>query len=267
MTVRVVAATWHRMIVDEAFAAQVWRDPGAALAGRDLTAKERGWLAGLDPRAVALEGGRATNLLAALIPAFPVSAVWLVGVDLRRFLSSAEMECVVEGRGVAADEFGRWLSARASASADPRAAAVVKIETASLEAQRLRPGNGGSGLALSRACVLLDLPVGAVAAWQELATWVGDPVEALRHPERRPPACAGLGPGLETAAVVGRPNGATVEVLGDTVATWLRSLDGSATRAELVAGLALYDLSEQEAAEVLDDALAAGWLHARDGTT
>lgn len=266
MSARAVATAWHRMIVDEWFAAWVARDPFAALADRGLTAAEQGWLAQLDTRAVALEGGRATNLLAALLPAFPVSSAWLVGADLRRFLSSGEIVGVIERRGDAAEAFGRWLAARARESSDPRAAVVVSIEAASVAVQRAPVGTGGEMLARSPGCALLDLPEGGVAAWQELAAWVGDPVVAMAKLGRRAPVCPTLGPGRETAAVVGRSDGSTVEVLNEAVADWLRSLHGPQTRPEAVAGLIAFDLSEPEAGEVIDDALAAGWLHAVDGT-
>ena len=154
-----------RMFYDPAFQAAVYHDATAALAGVELSAVEREWIAKPDPRAWRTDTNRRTRSLVAMLEEYPASvAASKGGVDaLDVFFSSKAFHTCVQDGGSLADAFGWWLERRGGLAGE-----IAKLERAGAYLRRVRsPGTAPAGTVVRCAwIVMVGVPAGTLLAMQ-----------------------------------------------------------------------------------------------------
>lgn len=157
-----------RMFYDPAFQAAVYRDAATALAGVDLRADEREWIAKPDPRAWRTDTNRRTRSLVAMLEEYPASAaVSEGGVDaLDVFFSSKAFHTCVQDGGSLADAFGWWLEKRGGLAGD-----IAKLERGGAYLRRVRaPGLPRPGSVVKSAWIaMVGVPEGTLLAMKTAA--------------------------------------------------------------------------------------------------
>ncbi len=135
-----------RMLYDPGFARRVLGDPDGALAGIDLTAEERGWLLGPDPRAWRVDSERPVRSLNILLQQYPAAGALAVRSaegpgPLLAFFGSAPFHASVQERGSMALAFGDYLADQAAAGSVPdrRVTALARLEQAIVRLHRDAP--------------------------------------------------------------------------------------------------------------------------------
>jgi hypothetical protein len=201
-----------RLSIDPALAAAV--AAGADTLG--LPPEDLALLRAVDPRAWGVDRYRRARLVTAALEELPVIGGLLGPAAVDAFLSGPAFTAVLTGRGS--------LALAAAAALAPAAGPLGAIEHALARARRAPP-TPGAGVALADGAQLLRLPAGAVAAYGQALTLLGDsPVQAIVDEGRRltPPR---LGPGDEHA--LARPCGGgrlDLQVLAPDLARLLEGL-------------------------------------------
>lgn len=232
-----------RMLYDPAFQTSVYADAASALAGLDLTADERAWIAKPDPRAWRTDSNRRTRSLIALLEEYPASvAASDGGVDaLDAFFSSKAFHTCVQEGGSLADAFGWWLEKRGGMAGE-----IAKLERAGAYLRRVR----SAGIA----------PAGTVvrSAWIAMVGVREGTLLAMRG--TKPPASKKKDE--ENVLVVRNAAGEiSMEVLPDALAALLAATP--CTRADLLALARKLGADPGEDEEIVDGLLADGVLLAR----
>jgi hypothetical protein len=208
-----------RLLHDSTFAAALYTDRAATLAGLDLSATEIAWLTAPPPAAWRTDAARPARVRAALAEEFPATVV-LATAHAAGFLRAPEFHAAIQERGSLALAFGDYL-ARAP---DPRARALARLERA-VAAVRRAPTLAASPpgrLRLAARAVVVVVPSGALALL--------DAVRAGGAPGR-------LGPDDSPVLVAGVPAGGdvTLEALEPALAALLvRAAEGCAREALLL---------------------------------
>ena len=114
MSYRMLERVYVRMLFDPAFAAKVYEDAEAALAGLDLDESERAQLVAVDRRAWAHDPLRRYRTLRVLAEEFKASTTIALAAtrslgSLDAFFSSPEFHASVQERGSMAAAFSRYL--------------------------------------------------------------------------------------------------------------------------------------------------------------
>jgi hypothetical protein len=201
-----------RLSIDPALAAAV----AAGEATLELPPEDLALLRAVDPRAWGVDHYRRARLVTTTLEELPVTGALLGVAAVDSFLSSPAFTAMLSGRGS--------LALAAAAALAPAAGPLGLIELALARARRASP-TGGSGVALVDGAQLLRLPAGAVTAYGQALTTIGDsPVQAIVDEGRRlsPPR---LGPGDEHA--LARPTaggGLDLQVLDPALARLLEGL-------------------------------------------
>lgn len=142
-----------RMLYDPTFQKSVYADTASALAGLDLTAEERAWIAKPDPRAWRTDSNRRTRSLVAMIEEYPASvAASEDGVgSLDAFFSSKAFHTCVQEGGSLADAFGWWLEKRGGVAGE-----IAKLERAGAWLRRVpAPGVAPAGSVVRSAWIAM----------------------------------------------------------------------------------------------------------------
>ncbi len=256
-------------------------DPVAA----DLSARERGWLAAVDPRALRADPYRRARSLRALLEEFPVCAALASdrrgGVRaLDAFFSSDTFHRSIQSRGSMALAFGRWLAegpapgaararrGRRGRSRGPRdwphALALERGFAAARRAAPAGPAAPAARLALAPGVALLSLPAGALERYQAARAQLGaDPVAALLREDFRfdPRALPPAGGPPVPLLIEARPGGQlTVEALPEALAEVLSAAGDGAPRAAVLAAARACGAEPGEDAEIVDDLVSQGLL-------
>jgi len=211
-----VQRTVVRMLYDAGFARAVYADRDTALAGLELTRAERDALVRPDPRAYATDPYRRARALHGLLVEFPASS-WLASRatrDVRAldgFFSGPQFHDCIATRGSLAAAFGAYL--QRAPLGDGRIRGLAQLEAAiacvrrapsqgsihrpaaapeprqerafrPARAPELRPAHrsGGDLLVLSPRHAVIELPSGAAALYEAVASHVrtgGDDVGAF----------------------------------------------------------------------------------------
>ena len=108
-----------RMLYDPHFTRRVLDGDPEALAGVDLTPRERSWLRGPDARAWTADPGRPARSLTVLLQQFPASSALVVQREghepLLAFFRSVEFHRHLQRRGSMALAYAEYLQAGAAA--------------------------------------------------------------------------------------------------------------------------------------------------------
>ena len=230
-----------RMFYDPAFQAAVYRDSATALAGIDLSADERTWIAKPDPRAWRTDSGRRARSLVAMLQEYPASVAASEGgiAALDGFFSSKAFHICVQDGGSLADAFGWWLEKRGGLAGD-----IAKLERAGAYLRRVRaPGLPRAGGVVKSAWIAM----------------VGVPEGTLLAMKAATPAAAATGKAEENVLVVRDAAGAiSMEVLPDALAALLAATP--CTRDELLAVARKLGADPGEDEEIVAGLLADGVL-------
>ena len=234
-----------RLLHDPQLVAALHADVEQALAGVDLTARERGWLLQQPPAAWRADPARPARVLAALAEEFPAT-VARATVRAAAFLRAPEFHRAVQERGSLALAFGDHLAA----ASEPRIVALARLERAVAEVRRAprAPAASPAGrLRLSPRAVVLRFPAGALAL-----------LEAARRGE----AGGELGAGEEVVLVARAPgtDEVTLEALEPALAALLTGAVGGCHRDMLLAEARFHGADAGEDAEIVDRLVADGLL-------
>jgi hypothetical protein len=233
-----------RLLHDPELARAVAVDPARALADVDLTPDEHAALAAVPPAAWRTDPERNARVLAALREEFVATAA-LAGERAAGFLRSAHFHDAIQHRGSLALAFGAYMAE----DADPRTAAVARLETAIATVRRApRRSVPSAPGALRRPShtVVLDVPSDTLALLRRLRD--GDDGPAIGAP-------------TEHVLVLRGPTGdVSLEPLSDELAAVLAAAEREVPRARLVALASSLGAGPDEARQVVDDLIADGLL-------
>lgn len=232
-----------RMLYDPAFQAAVYRDTATALAGVDLSADERSWIAKPDPRAWRTDSGRRARSLVAMLQEYPASVAASDGgiAALDAFFSSKAFHTCVQDGGSLADAFGWWLEKRGGLAGE-----IAKLERAGAYLRRVRSaGVPRAGTVVKSAWIaMVGAPEGTLLAMKAASTRSASPTASKVE---------------ENVLVVREPAGAiSMEVLPDALAALLAATP--CTRDELLAVARKLGADPGEDEEIVSGLLADGVL-------
>lgn len=234
-----------RLLHDPTLVARVAADPDGALAGLDLTAAERGWLAAVPPNAWRTDPDRPRRVLAALRDEYPASLA-LSPAQVDGFFASAAFHRAVDERGSLAIAFGDHLID----AADPRLDAVARLERAMASVRRAprHPQPSPTG----------RLRLSPTARVVRVLAGTSDLLVTLRA--GRPPFA--LGAGEEALLVEREPSTGEVRVecLEPALASLLERGQAPIDRQELVDAARGLGADEDDASAVVDALIADGVL-------
>jgi hypothetical protein len=287
-TVRALQVVTLRMLHDAAFRAEVYRDPGRALAGLGLPTDAAAWLAAVDPRAWEVDPMRNARLLTAILEACPATGLALAEAGwrlpkLHTFFASDAFHASLAAWGTLVDAFHVWiaqqhppsghLAALEAAIAAARrdlagAPGLPKHGPAAAPGQALRVARGvavvlvaegtlGRYSALRRTLARHGGPAGEAAA---VARALSGPQKAARTKGAAARPTRGLAASEGLAIVAGLDT--SVREVGEGVVGLVRWLRGSpsATRADALGWLVAEGLPAEEAGPFLDELVGDGVL-------
>jgi hypothetical protein len=283
-----------RMLYDPALVEAVYREPGPALAGLDLTEEERGWLVARDVRAWGTDPVRRARSLTGLLEEFPVSSAFVLrrgreGVVrpetelLDAFFSSAEFHaCIGEGSSMVL-AYATFLARgeQGGVVADPRVAPLARLEEAIARLRRIPeppPTGHGPGLAETRYALaswaaVCVLPAGLAELHGRVSKAIAardkGVVATVLDPRWSLPVLLEPDPALEEPVLVERPPRpgwawasapVTQAPVTPEMAGLLRFASGGRTRDELEAEAGRLGATPDERPWVVASVLAEGLL-------
>jgi hypothetical protein len=241
------------MLLDPVFAARVLGEGAVP----ELSARERGLLRTIDPRALCTDPHRRARAVHVLIEEFPATAAVIGVAEVDRFFGSAELRAGLFARRSMTASFAAWLR--------DRARGVGHIEAAMAAVRRAEP-HLGRGVACRPEVRGLVLPADTLAFYLRLRDELGpDPVSALAHRRERsrpsPPVR-----GSECLLVERRPDGSIdLGTASEPLVRLLRFADAPCARAEVEAEAVRLGADADEARELVDELVAAGLLWSSPG--
>jgi hypothetical protein len=232
-----------RLLHDPTLVEALHGDP-SAIGDAGLSAAERAWLVAVPRAAWRTDAGRPGRVLAALVDEFPAS-VALAPAKADGFFGSAAFHIAVQERGSLAAAFAAHLAA----DADPRLAALARLEAAIAAVRREPPRvapTGAGRVRLTPHARLLRVAAGA-------ATLLAAVRAGARH--------GALGPADEPVLVLRAPGDAvTIEVVPPDLAALLERATSAPPRADLERLARSRGASVAEAVEIVDGLVADALL-------
>ena len=222
----------------------------------DLTARERAWLRGVDPRAFATDPLRRWRALTGLLEEFPASAAVsrLSMNELVQYFSSEPFRSCISDRGSMALAFGQYLLDLVT---DAPWRDIVRLEEAVAIARR-PVSRARTGLRLAPGVEVLEAGAGTLERYQELHSQFQPQgaVEALANGPLRLPRVAG--DGSEWVLIEDR-SGTSLSTVSPSLGRLLQAASSGGESLTTIA-IELGADDEAEAAELLSDLVADGLL-------
>ncbi len=147
-----------RLLHDPTLAGRLADAPDDALAGVDLTAEERGWLAAVPAAAWRIDPDRPRRVLSALRDEYATTSA-LAPARAERFFASSHFHGAVQERGSLAIAFGRHMAD----DADARVVSLATLETAMARvrrAPRRPPASAPGSLRRTPSALVVRVPAG-----------------------------------------------------------------------------------------------------------